>query len=255
VGRRTKIRVKAVLPVRASGIDADGKRFTAMVYTLDISSHGARLGGFRGKLNPGDTITITYHNYQVKHKVCWIRPAGENSKDLLLGVESLQPDKEIWGVKLAAAYQDEFVVPPPPPQRKYEKRADERRKHRRFPVSGNVMVSNPAGEDQQTLRFIDLSLEGCFIETPNPFPSGARLKLLIKVHETDIDTFGVVRASLPNAGMGVQFTHLTYSDSESLQAIIKRLEQEQGGTADAAGLTPDAEPGTTSAYFVRESDS
>jgi hypothetical protein len=260
MGRRTKNRVKAVLPVRASGTDAEGKRFTSMLYTLDISATGARLGGFRGNLNVGDTITIQYHNYQVKHRVCWIKPAVKGA-DMLLGVESLQPDKEIWGVKLAAAYKDDYVPPPPPPQRHYEKRDDERRKHTRFPVSGTAIVSNPEGEEKQTLRFLDLSLEGCFIETPEPFAAGARVKLLIKVHETDLDTFGVVRASLPKAGMGVQFTHFTAADADRLRGIIDRLEQEQQGKAPTAApqssptASGDTISGSTSAHFIRESDS
>jgi hypothetical protein len=230
VGRRTKNRVKAVLPVRVWGTDAEGKPFSMMLYTLDISRTGARIGGFRGKLNVGDTVGIQYRNYQVRHRVCWIKP-GE--KDALLGVESLQPDKDIWGVKLSGAYQDDYVVPEAPPPRKYERRPNDRRKYTRFPVTGVAIVSNPVGDEKQTLRLGDLSLEGCFIETPRPFPVGARLEMLIKVQDAEIETVGAVRVCLANAGMGVEFTHLAVSEAKPLYALVKRLGAEEAGRPPA----------------------
>lgn len=234
MGRRTKNRVKAVLPVRMWGNDADGKPFALMVYTLDISPTGARVGGFRGKLNVGDTVGIQYRNYNVRHRVCWIKP-GE--KDILLGVESLQPDKDIWGVK-PAAYKDDYVVPETPAPRKYEKRANDRRRYTRFPVTGVAVVSNPVGNEKQTLRLGDISLEGCFIETTMPFPIGARLEMLIKVHEAEIETVGAVRVSIAAVGMGVQFTHLAVSEAKPLYALLKRLGAQEA--ASRTGTTPDS---------------
>ena len=236
VGRRTNNRVKAVLPVRMYGNDAAGKPFSLMLYTLDISPTGARVGGFRGSLNVGDTVGIQYRNYNVRHRICWIKPSA---KDTLLGIESLQPDKEIWGVK-PAAFKDDYVVPETPAPRKYEKRPNDRRRYTRFPISGVAVVSNPVGNEKQTLRLGDISLEGCFIETAHPFPIGARLEMLIKVQETEIETVATVRVSLANAGMGVQFTHLAISEAKHLYALLKRLGAEEAGrtgtTADSNAI-------------------
>lgn len=235
MGRRSKNRVKAVLPVRMWGTDASGQPFSEMVHTLDISSHGARLGGFHGNLKVGDTVGLQYRNYQVRHRVCWVKPAGE--RDLMLGVESLQPEKEIWSLKMAATYTDDYVVPAspsPPSPRRHERRPNDRRKYTRFPVSGVAVVSNPSGSEKRSLRLGDISLEGCFVETDTLFPAGARLKLLIKIKDAEIETLGTVRASLPGAGMGVQFTHVGASDARRLYTIIRSLGTEQGGTAAAA---------------------
>ena len=213
------------------GTDTDGKPFLQMVHTLDISSHGARLGGFHGKLNVGDTVSLQYKNSQVKHRICWLRPLGEH--DMQLGVESLQPEKQIWGVRSAADYKDDFFVALAA-QRKYEKRSNDRRKYTRFPVSGVVVVSNPAGEDRQSLRVSDISLEGCFIETGKPFDAGARVKLLLRIQDAEIETLGTVRASLPSAGMGVEFTHLGSSELKPLYTLIRSLAAKSGGATSAA---------------------
>lgn len=231
MGRRVKNRIKAVFPVRMSGTDTDGKPFSQMVHTLDISSHGARLGGFKGKLKAGDTVSLQYRNFQVRHRICWLRPLGEH--DMQLGVESLQPEKQIWGVKSAADYKDDFFVALAA-QRKYERRANDRRKYTRFPVSGVVVVSNPVGEDRQSLRVTDISLEGCFIETGKPFDAGARVKLLLRIQDAEIETLGTVRASLPNSGMGVEFTHLGSSELKPLYTLIRGLAAKSGGATASA---------------------
>lgn len=236
MGRRTNNRVKAVFPVRIWGTDADGKPFAQMVHTLDVSSHGARLGGFRGKLNVGDTVGIQYRNYNIRHRVCWVKAVSE--KDLFVGVDSLQPDKDLWGVKPTGGYKDDYVVPAAPAPRKFEKRENDRRRYTRFPVSGTVVVSNPTGDEKQTLRLGDISLEGCFIETAEPFPAGVRLELFIKVEDTEIETVGTVRISLPNAGMGVQFTHIAASEAKPLITLVRRLaaqEAEKHVPSKAAG--------------------
>src|SRR5258708_7514207 len=121
MGRRNTVRLKVVLPVRAWGNDSEGKPFAQMVHTLDVSRSGARLAGFKGTLRAGDTIGIQYRNYKVRFRVAWVKDVA--GKELQFGVESLQPEKEIWGVELPAAYSDDYVVPTaaPAPRSKDER--------------------------------------------------------------------------------------------------------------------------------------
>jgi PilZ domain len=222
-----------VLPVRVWGTDSEGQPFSEIVHTLDVSSRGARLGGFHGTLKPGETVGIQYRNQRVRFRVAWIK-AGE--KELQFGIDSLQPEKEIWGAKLAAGYKDDYVVPAAPSQRRYEKRKDDRRRHTRFPVTGAALVSNLRGVEQRSLPLRDISLEGCFIETGSPSPVNTQIKLLVKIEELEVEAFGVVRASFPSTAMGVQFTQMSPPDSDRLKIIIKRLEMREAtrtASADA----------------------
>ena len=60
----------------------------------------------------------------------------------------------------------------------------------------------------------DLSLDGVFVLDPDPLPAGSELTFTLRAGQTDISLEGIVRHSLVDVGMGIQFT--------SLSAVSKR---------------------------------
>jgi hypothetical protein len=60
----------------------------------------------------------------------------------------------------------------------------------------------------------DLSLEGVFVLDPDPLPAGSEISFTLRAGQTDIALEGIVRHSVVDVGMGIQF--------KSLSAVSKR---------------------------------
>ena len=87
-----------VLPVKIS-VDKD----SALAYTMDITSNGARLGGVRVSLEKGQTITLIRNGRKANFRVAWIR--NISSTELQAGIEALQDIRNFWGVELSDTQQ------------------------------------------------------------------------------------------------------------------------------------------------------
>lgn len=60
--RRRETRVRTVIPVRVFGMDSNGKPFTALAHTLDITNRGTRIAG----LTPVDTRVYLCFRTQIR---------------------------------------------------------------------------------------------------------------------------------------------------------------------------------------------
>jgi hypothetical protein len=69
----------------------------------------------------------------------------------------------------------------------------------------------------------DLSLEGVFVLDPDPLPLGSEITFLLQAGHTDITLEGIVRHSIPDEGMGIQFTNLTRISKRRLVIHIASL--------------------------------
>jgi hypothetical protein len=99
--RRAQPRIQGILPVRIWGIDREGNPFSEHVCTVDISGKGTRLAGVRASLSVGDTVGIQFRNRQARFRIKWIAATGGKPTMTHIGVECLQPEKELWPVPLA----------------------------------------------------------------------------------------------------------------------------------------------------------
>jgi hypothetical protein len=89
-----------VVPLRvwldgSNGLSADFH----LVHTLDITPEGARLGGLRTLLTPGQVITLQRGRQKMQFCIKWTRQLGRN--EMQAGVESLEPERNIWGIETA----------------------------------------------------------------------------------------------------------------------------------------------------------
>ena len=222
MGRRVQPRVKGILPVRIWGTDREGKPFAEHVCTLDISNRGASLMGVRAALTTGDTIGLQYRNRQARFRVAWVAPNQAQGHNL--GLECLQPAKELWPVDTPTEGADPYV-PAEGRLRDEQPAREERRTQTRYPVSGAAYVQAMNGTGGRWTRLEDLSLTGCYLQTSDPIEVGRNLSVKIKVGDNEFDAAAIVRSSYEGIAMGLEFTFLSNTDRSTLRAVLARLKE------------------------------
>lgn len=222
MGRRDRERVPAIVPVRIWGTNREGKPFSEHVCTVNISGTGAQLRGVRTPLSNGDTVGLQYRNRQARFRIVWI-VASDTSWGIEVGLQCLQPEKNIWQTDLPEATPDRYEVPEVN-TRKYVSRHRDRRSHTRFPISGDVLVAGTYGSSGFAAKLGDVSLTGCYVETGTPLQADRALTLLLKIGTGEIRAAGVVRVLYAGAAMGIEFTYLNPADQRALSELISQLQ-------------------------------
>ena len=72
-------------------------------------------------------------------------------------------------------------------------------------------------------RLTDLSLGGCYLESPSPFPVSTRVTLTMRAADVKLQTEGMVRVMHSERGMGVEFRQRTPDERTGLQKFLKLL--------------------------------
>jgi c-di-GMP-binding flagellar brake protein YcgR len=82
--------------------------------------------------------------------------------------------------------------------------------------------SPEAEQDDPPVRcqLTDLSLGGCYLEIPSPFPVLTRVTLSMSAGSVDLRAEGVVRVMHPDKGMGVEFTQATPHHRKALEKFL-----------------------------------
>jgi len=86
-----------VLPLRV-WLDEQNSDNAQLAHTVDISPGGGRLGGLRIQVEPGQAILIQRGQQKAQFRVVWAKQMGPG--EIQAGVESVDPEKKIWGVEL-----------------------------------------------------------------------------------------------------------------------------------------------------------
>jgi len=90
----------------------------------------------------------------------------------------------------------------------------------RYPCRLSAEVHGEGSNGPQHCRLSDLNLDGCYVESSTPFPTGTRLTITVRARGIRLSVEGIVRVMHPAHGMGVQFTSHTESQREQLQRLI-----------------------------------
>jgi CheY-like chemotaxis protein len=77
-------------------------------------------------------------------------------------------------------------------------------------------------------KLTDLSIGGCYVETPSPFPEKTHLLLKFRAGEAELETPGLVRVMHPSHGMGIEFTLRTPEQHRKTEAFIRSLARQPG---------------------------
>jgi hypothetical protein len=75
----------------------------------------------------------------------------------------------------------------------------------------------------RTAPIRDLSLEGVFVLDPDPLPAGSELTFSLQAGAQHISLEGIVRHSVVDVGMGIQFTNLSSVSKRRLMIHIATL--------------------------------
>jgi hypothetical protein len=86
---------------------------------------------------------------------------------------------------------------------------EERRATERQPFSAEAVVIDLYGSMRVQSRCSDLSLEGCYVDTLNPFPSGTLVRVELSTLEKAFEAIALVNSSHAGMGMGLHFQDLT----------------------------------------------
>jgi hypothetical protein len=212
VGKRREPRVDKAVPVRIFGTDTNGQIFSEKLMTLNVSRHGAELGGVQAQLKMGEIIGLTYGTNKVHFRVMWVGSPG-SPKHGRIGLLNLSPEKSLW----------DFALPGPGTDGTGPVARDphDRRAHPRFKTVNSVEV-HPEGQAAPIrARTADLSIGGSFIEMPNPLPKGTQIKIGIWVNDTKLWATGRVVTSTPGFGIGVQFLEISEQDKSQLLRFLE----------------------------------
>ena len=66
----------------------------------------------------------------------------------------------------------------------------------------------------------DLSVGGCYVETARPFKVDTCLKIALSIAPQEFSIKGIVRASYPDVGMGIEFLDLSWQDTRTLHDFL-----------------------------------
>ncbi len=80
-----------------------------------------------------------------------------------------------------------------------------RRRTPRYPFVGSIEMREDASKDKRTARVKELSLNGCYVDTENPYPMGASLAIKLFTETEFFEAQASVVYSQPNLGMGLMF--------------------------------------------------
>jgi c-di-GMP-binding flagellar brake protein YcgR len=77
-------------------------------------------------------------------------------------------------------------------------------------------------------QLTDLSLGGCYLEIPSPFPLSTRITLSMRAAGIEVRAQGVVRVMHPDKGMGVEFKLSTPEHRVAVEKFLAVLTENRG---------------------------
>ena len=126
----------------------------------------------------------------------------------------------------------------------------ERRLKTRHAFSATAEVTDLASGARLSTRAADLSQRGCYLDSLNPSPVGANIRLRITWAGAELVCHAVVRDSQPGMGMGVAFTDL----DDARKALIENWIERLGSSKSVAAPPPPISEASPSAAAPTPSD-
>jgi hypothetical protein len=102
-------------------------------------------------------------------------------------------------------------------------------------------------------KLTDLSLGGCYMETPSPFPERTRVQLLLRANGTELQAEGLVRVMHPSHGMGIEFSAYSAEHLQQTEAFIEFLVSRPGVEPELL-VSPRAESGNEHKISLRSGE-
>jgi hypothetical protein len=95
--------------------------------------------------------------------------------------------------------------------------------HPRFALATTVVLREAANDAVILVKLKNISLSGCYLETPRPIAEKARVRVLLQTADLRVDLWGVVQRR-DEGGLGIAFTNgATLEDWKALELLINEL--------------------------------
>jgi hypothetical protein len=219
---RPESRLEADIPIRIWGMDADSRPFFQNASAGNISSDGALLSGINHPLKAGEVIGIQYGDRKARFRVIWVIDAGPIRK-IEAGVQLLAQQQNPWQ-DLTPALAGKRAAHTGPNKRRFV----------RHKVLFPIEIGFPdARRAHMQTNATDIGGRGCYVETLLPLTQGTEVIIIFWMDSEKIKTSGIVRASDPGVGMGIEFTALDNQVQERLQQLLEKLDVSFAATAPA----------------------
>ena len=216
-------RATAEITVRIWGMDADSKPFFQNAQASNLSSESADLTRVQHALNVGDVIGIQHSDKKARFEIKSVKP-GFLPNTIEAVVRLLSGQKAPWGE----------VTPKTKAETKIAQTSSDKRRFSRHRVSFPITISfNDGNRPHMQCSATDIGGRGCYVETLVPLPIGSDIILTFWIDSEKVNTRGIVRASDPGVGMGIEFTALEMDIQQKLQRYLDKID-EQGFASSAS---------------------
>jgi hypothetical protein len=84
----------------------------------------------------------------------------------------------------------------------------ERRRTPRYQFDATAEITDEKENARTSSRVTDLSLQGCYVEMPNPFPHGTNVLVEIYTENEFLEAHATVAYREPKLGMGLTFNDM-----------------------------------------------
>ncbi|GAC1669212.1 MAG: hypothetical protein NVS9B4_25260 [Candidatus Acidiferrum sp.] len=84
----------------------------------------------------------------------------------------------------------------------------ERRRTPRYPFAATAEIIDDKENARTSSQITDLSLSGCYVEMPDPFPDGTTVVIEIYSQDEFLEAHATVAYRKPKQGMGLTFNEM-----------------------------------------------
>jgi hypothetical protein len=223
--KRPESRVSAEITVRAWGMDADGKPFFQNAQASNLSSEGAQLTRIQHSLKAGEVIGVQHGDKKARFEIKWVKP-GFLPNTVEAGICLIAGQTLPWGEVTSETKAAAQAAPNPADKRRFV----------RHKVNFPLTISfNGNARSHMQCSATDIGGRGCYVETLSPLPIGSEIIIMFWVDSEKITTKGIVRASDPGVGMGIEFTTLEMHLQQKLQQYLEKIDKGFASSASQNG--------------------
>lgn len=206
-------------------MDADGKPFFQKALASSLSTEGIQITRIHHALKDGEVIGIQYGDKKARFEIKWVKP-GFLPNTFDAGVKLVAGQTAPWGDVVIEKRAEASAEPSDSDKRRFAR-------HRvLFPIT---ISFNDGSRSHMQCSATDIGGRGCYVETLVPLPIGSDIILTFWIDSEKINTRGIVRASDPGVGMGIEFTALEMEIQQKLQQYLDKIDEQ--GFASAASST------------------